>query len=412
MSTSAQLAQGGGTTAHWTSFVAPYGKVFVNFTASTLIRAVELKPNKIPGCLGDVYLVAHFEPSEVGLKYDRNVSCEDFDRTEKLPEYLKWHWEETHGIMPSCSNPDVWRSIVYELRFKSLFYYNEYKEASTEIANSALNMVLQEAPHFYRDCQIAFLRYNKAFKHPESEFVHTSGTIRHPKGMDVQLLRSFAALEAYCDGIVYIANTFIKEAEGTCFGANVLKHTFDGFEIDCPGVHSDEYANNISKVWEGLYKRTLAQAAESAAARAHRLAMHDAMMEAEQAEAKAKEQRRKLQAAESRAAKANAPEAPYTAWRRLSAAAKAARQRRQSDREAETAAALAHEVHVLPKGLPPPAAELRKAVAHADKVICTLLKYDRMRELLELSAAHEAASRARGVDDQPARAAVDAVELK
>ena len=384
--------------------VAPYGKVFVNFYSIDIQTCgVKLPPNKhIPGCLGDVYLVAHFEAAEDGMEWGRNVSYDDFDKTEELPDYLKWDWQNTHGIMPSCSAPGVWRSMVGELRFKSLYYYNKFNEASTQMANATLRKVQDVAPQFYRECQRDFLRYNKAFTHPEAELAHTSGSFMHPNGIDVQLLRSFEALEAYSDGLVDISNDYLERADADYgFEGRLLKHMFEGFQIDCAGVHSNDYATNISKVWEALYKRTLAQAAESAAGRARRLEIHDAMMAAQEAEAKAKEQRRKLAAAESRAAKANAPEAPYTARgaHRLSqrAGKKAGReQRRQSDREAATAAALEHEVHVLPeqKGYRSEAAELRKEVAHSERLAREAKeKLDTLRELAKnASAAHEAAT--------------------
>lgn len=385
--------------------VAPYGKVFVNFYSIDLETCgVKLPPNKhIPGCLGDVYLVAHFEAAEDGMQWrHRNVSYDDFDKTEEMPDYLKWDWQNTHGIMPSCSAPGVWRSIVTELRFKSLFYYNKFNDASTQMSNATLRKVQDGAPQFYRNCQRDFLRYNKAFTHPEAELTHTSGSFMHPNGVDVQLLCSFEALKAYCDGLVDIANDYLKRANAESgFDGFLLKHMLKGFEIDCPGVNTNEYASNISKVWEALYKRTLAQATESAAARGRRLEIHDAMMAAQEAEAKAKEQRRKLAAAESRAAKADAPAAPYTTRgaHRLSqrAGKKAGReQRRQSDRQAEITATLAHDVHVLPeqKGYRHEAAELRKEVAHSERLACEAKeKLDRLRELAKnASAAREAAT--------------------
>lgn len=385
-------------------YVAPYGKVFVNFYSIDLETCgVKLPPNKhIPGCLGDVYLVAHFEAAELGMKWGRSVSYDDFDKTEELPDYLKWDWQNTYGIMPSCSAPRVWRSIVYGLRFKSLFYYNKFKDVSTRMWKETIRKVQDGAPQFYRDCQRNFLRYNKAFTHPEAELAHTSRHRQHPNGVDVQLLRSFEALEAYCDGLVDIANDYLKRANAE-YGlkGSLPKHMLNGFEIDCPGVNTNEYASNISKVWEALYKRTLAQATELAATRARRLEIHDAMMAAQEAEAKAKEQRRKLAAAEARAAKADAPEAPYTARgaHRLSqrAGKKAGReQRRQSDRQAEITATLAHDVHVLPeqKGYRHEAAELRKEVAHSERLAREAKeKLDRLRELAKnASAAREAAT--------------------
>lgn len=388
--------------------VPPYGTVYVNFYSvdtSYCTDTKRLPSNKhIPGCRGDVYLVAHFEANEDGMREsDRNVCHDDFDSGEKVPDWLEWDFTETYGVMPSgCKIRNVWYPLLLELRFKSLYYYNRFNDASADVANSMLDTVQRIAPHFYHRWQRDFLRYNKDFHHPEAELAHTTGSMLHPGGLDVQLLRSLSALESYSQGLSDLTNDYLALAGATLRVVNKLRvEMFDGFKIDCAGIDSDVYATNISKVWEALYDRVLAQAAESTATRARRLEMHGAMMAAQEAEAKAKEQRRKLAAAESRAAKANASEAPYTSrgTPRLSQRAdkKATReQRRCLGREAKTAAALAHVVYVLPeqKEYRHEAAELRKEVAHADRLAREAKEtFDRLHELAKsTSAAHEAAT--------------------
>ena len=385
--------------------VAPYGTVYVHFFCldlSTTHR--KLAANKhVPGCFGDVYLVAHFETNEGGMEYSdgRQLSPEDFDFDhDVMPSWMKTEYSETYGIMPT--RPEVFYWLVYELRFKSLYYFNEFVKASANVMRSVLATVADHAPDSYGECQRACKDFTRKFEHPEAEFMHTSATMSHPRGMDVQLIRSFASLKAYSDGLVAIGNRCIaRTVKHFRIRVSMEPFMFDGFEIDCPGMDCRSYATCVSKVWGALYERVRMQVAASAAARARRTQIHDAMMAAEAAEAKAKEQRRKAAAVESRAAKAAAGEAPLTprGAPRPSQRAdkKAARQQHRTlNYQEATVAALTHSVHILPeqKTVRREAAELHKEAAHHERIAREEReKVVRLRDLdKSASAAREAAT--------------------
>jgi hypothetical protein len=151
---------------------------------------------------------------------------------------------------------------------------------------------------------------------------------------------------------------------------------------------------------------------DAAAERERRLAIHDAMMDAERAEIKAKELRRKLNAVESRKAAAEAPPKPFTAYREpprsKKAQKKAERAARRQDRESVVSNALEHDVHTLPeqRTLRENAFNLRQELEHAEKIardacakVAALKKH-----AADASAAFEAATHV-----VPARATLDNV---
>lgn len=95
---------------------------------------------------------------------------------------------------------------------------------------------------------------------------------------------------------------------------------------------------------------TAATEAAKAAERANRVAIHDALMEAQAKEKKAAEVRRKLQAIEARTARAAAPAKPYTAYRPPPSSCKTAKKgARQAKRANDAEADLVHQIHILPE---------------------------------------------------------------
>lgn len=384
-------------------FVPPYGKVYTSFYTVdlTFYQGAPLPSNKhIPGCDGDAYIVGHFEPSQDGQAWHADmVSADDFDEDEAMPEWLGWSLDMCHGLLPS--KPEHWETMAHELRFKSLFYYNDFRKYVSNFETQLLYAVKEKAPSQYSNFQRSMIKFIKTFKHPESELVQTSGSFMHPDGLPVQLVRTTGAVKAYTDETVEIVNKHLRlggAAVKMC--AYEIPDGLANFKVDCPGMAIEAYGRQIGAVWSALVSRARERASETEAARARRLEIHDAMVEAQQAEAKAKELRRKLQAAESRkAAEAAAPK-PFTAYREPPTSKKAARvaarkDKRMGTKEQATANVLAHEVHVIPeqRELRHEAAELRKQVAHAERLEREAReKVTRLRQLAaEVSAAHEAA---------------------
>ena len=119
------------------------------------------------------------------------------------------------------------------------------------------------------------------------------------------------------------------------------------------------------------------------------------MVEAEQAEAKAKEARRKHQAELTRQMAREAPPKPYTPRQEPPRSKKAAKKAVRAAQRAGTAKALEHQVHSLPeqREIRAAAFDHKQAMEHADKVAREANeKLERLRRLdSDASAAYEAA---------------------
>ena len=134
---------------------------------------------------------------------------------------------------------------------------------------------------------------------------------------------------------------------------------------------------------------------ESEERRRRREEIHDAMVEAERAEAKAKEARRKHQAELTRQKAREAPPKPYTPRQEPPRSKKAAKTAARASQRAGTSKALEHQVHSQPeqREIRAAAFDHKQAIEHADKVAREAnVKLVRLRRLdAEASAAYEAA---------------------
>jgi hypothetical protein len=134
---------------------------------------------------------------------------------------------------------------------------------------------------------------------------------------------------------------------------------------------------------------------ESEERRRRREEIHDAMVEAEQAEAKAKEARRKHQAELTRQMAREAPPRPYTPRQEPPRSKKAAKRAARAAQRAGQATLLEHQVHSLPeqREIRVAAFDHKQAMEHANKVAREANeKLERLRRLdADASAAYEAA---------------------
>ena len=136
-----------------------------------------------------------------------------------------------------------------------------------------------------------------------------------------------------------------------------------------------------------------AAAERAKAERAQLKAIHDAHMEAEQAEAKAKDARRKAQAAASRAERAAAPPRPYTAPRPQPTSSKSAKKAARKAKRNTPQVKLVHEVHTAEQPFREASFDLNQVATHLEAVAAKAkAKVAAMRKLAaDASAAHEAA---------------------
>ena len=396
--------------------VKPYGTVYVNFYTVDMYdyRGPPLRFNKhVPGCLGDVYLIGHFEATECGMSWDpETVGAEDFEEGADIPAWLMWDLDETHGLLPSFGG--WWIHIAGELRFKSLYYYNRFLDYVVSVENKLFRTVKTCAPELYSLFQRDAIQLIKTFKHPESEFCHTSASSLHPEGIPLQLFRSANACETYLKQFFRVADKYLCVNIVTEDIRLDLGNLRKQFKVDCPTMDRAEYSQSVGGVWAAMVMRTrktvAQEEAESTAAQRamaeadekehrRRLEIHDAMMEAERAEAKAKELRRKLQASESRKLAAERGPRALTAYREPPKSKKAGKvqdrkTKRMGTKEEATINELAHGVHVLPEQheIREDAFNLRQQIEKAEaEARRAREKMERFRKLgADASAAHEA----------------------
>jgi hypothetical protein len=198
-------------------------------------------------------------------------------------------------------------------------------------------------------------------------------------------------------------NTSVSVDVGSAYGSRLLAKVEAalGWTRDDPA-----FSDPTAEPPAGRAPPVAAAAAEMAVAaereqrlaseRARRKAIHDAMMEAAEAEEKARVARRKAQASAVREARAEAPPQPYTPRRAPPASSKAAKKAARQARRNNAQVQIVHEVHVSPeqKEIRSARAEANKEAAHWEAVAAKAKRRaDGMRKLAaDASAAREAAT--------------------